>query len=158
MATQDIKKDEEILIGYRKELSNFDLFFYYGFIYQPNPFDEVKFNLKMVLGDPFFTHKLSFVEDLDQNFNLISNLNHHTVKKFIGFCRFIQLNRKEVSNVYSIDFKNKLLKQKKFELWWLNNGHLPYISIQNETSTWIYILKLIGKALNKYPTTLKEDL
>ena len=57
LAKQDIPKDAEVTVCYGSQISNYDFFFVYGFICQPNFADEVQLQIQIDRKYPAFEEK-----------------------------------------------------------------------------------------------------
>jgi len=66
-----------VFSSYGRLVSNFDFFFSYGFIQQPNPMDEVHMQLKLNPTDPLYQSKIDELKDswrTQMKFKAVANL------------------------------------------------------------------------------------
>lgn len=155
-----MKKGDEIFISYQEEISNFSLFFIYGFVIEDNPFFKMEISLKLEECHPLYETKLDMIPDLENSFSFTKCLDSEFLSKILPFCRFLAFEGTPTEMVQECLKQNQKLQSTssisdtdKF------SGFLPKcISLQNEQNAWKIIFVIMEGLLKEYPTTVEMDI
>ena len=91
---RDIQEGEELTLCYGGDISNFTWFYQYGFVYQPNNFDQTTIYLDLKSDEENYDWKRLEITKHVQKFYVGFNLMGETIQ-FLGFCRFLALKKED---------------------------------------------------------------
>jgi hypothetical protein len=117
--------------------------------------DSVPLTLEIPKDDPLFDMKVGMISKplqqlKDKTFNVVANLTDESFEDLIGFARYIVAQEKDDVKFHMTTIES--VKSGKGE-----KGILPKISKENEAAAWRFIIRVVDRALRKFPTSLMED-
>lgn len=144
-----IEKGCELCDSYGKK-SNSRFLLNYGFVIYENEADEFQFRIELYSQDPLLQQKAEMMGGNQvQIINAKANSQDMSFHKLVTYLRFVEL-------------QDPLIMPELFKSVEGKNNKDPILigpmSIQNETRVLLHIQNLCIAALNKYPTTLSQDL
>ena len=97
-ALRDIAKGDEVLISYAESVTNYEVFYTYGFMLENNPEDKALIQLCLDGNAPENQVKISQIEEFFylQTFEVKGNLNEEMSNRMIAFSRFITAQEKTI--------------------------------------------------------------